>query len=342
MLNILYYDGLTLKEIQTDELVQVVKSEFGANTMVWIDIADPTPEEEKLVFEDCLPIHTLALSDIRRGLNKTDNEEIHHPKVEEFEFYLLVIAHAMELRKAAASDESGHKGLHILTTQLSAVVNSNVLVTHHSHSLQSISQTTASCTKNPQVMRKGPDFVLHLVLDFVVDNYIEISNHYEQKVESLEGVVLNQPSTKTLMRLLHLRRSLQKFLRTIHYLREIVYRLSRGEFPMVSIVESVYYRNVYDHLVRVSDQVETVKELVSGLVEVYFSVTSSRLNNVMKVLTVISTVFLPITFITSFYGMNFQHMPELRLQWAYPAVIVVIVLIAVLMIVSFKRRGWLD
>lgn len=342
MLRIISYNGQDLTDVAPAELLDAVKKLDVPNSMLWIDISNPSTDEEQLVFRDCLPIHPLALSDIRRGLRVSAEDDIHHPKVEEFPDYLLVIAHSLELRKTIPTDDVHKKTSHIVTSQLSAVVTKQLLITHHPGELQSIEQSINSCVKNPKLMSKGPDYILHLALDNVVDMYIEVSNHIETKVESLEGVVLKEPNTRTLLRLLQLRRTLQEFRRTIQYLREMVYRLSRGEFSLVSIEESVYYRNVYDHLVRVHDQVETVRESVSGLVEVYFSVTSARLNNVMKVLTVISTIFLPITFITSFYGMNFRHMPELGEPWAYPAVIVLIVTISVIMIFSFKRRGWLD
>ena len=229
----------------------------------------------------------------------------------------------------------------ITEAQLNIVISENVLITHHAGRIDGTQALRNSCSRNSHIMQRGPDYMLHLLLDDLVDDYVPLVAVFEERVEELEHLVFKSPGNLTLMRILEMKRLLQKVRRDVVYQREIVNRLARGEFALISPTESMYYRNVYDHLVRISDQVDTSREMVMSIMEAYFSVSSANLNQVMKVLTVISTIFLPITFITSFYGMNFEFMSELHTSWGYPSVIGLIVIVATIMYISFRRRGWL-
>lgn len=149
-------------------------------------------------------------------------------------------------------------------------------------------------------------------------------------------------SSDLLVQILRLKKSMQRFKRITTYQREILSRLARGEFELVSTEEMAYYRNVYDHLVRIVDVSESYRDIINGLVDAHLSVTSNRMNSIMKVLTMMSTIFLPLTLITGVYGMNFDIMPELRWKYGYFFVLAMLVAVGGGMLMYFRKKGWLD
>jgi magnesium transporter len=161
-------------------------------------------------------------------------------------------------------------------------------------------------------------------------------------LEDLEIKILQNPESSLLSKILSLKKGLQHFKKITTYQREILHRLTRGEFRLIAQEEMAYYRNVYDHLVRVVDMTESYRDVISGLLEVYLSVTSNRLNEVMKILTMLSTIFLPLTLITGIYGMNFKHMPELDTDLGYYFVWGLLVAVAGGMLLFFRKKGWFD
>jgi magnesium transporter len=162
----------------------------------------------------------------------------------------------------------------------------------------------------------------------------------DEEVEMLEDRVLANPVTATLERLLTLKHMVMSLRRVINPQRELINRLCRDEFPQISKVSQIYFRDVYDHLVRIQDMSESIRDIVSGAMDIYLNSTSLRLNVVMKALTIVSTIFLPLTFLAGVYGMNLKYFPELNIPWAYPALWGVFALIVVFMLAFFKKRGW--
>lgn len=328
-------DGITSHSL--DALLALSPLTMGPSEMVWIDLADPTHEEEDAVMVRWFPVHDLVLNDCRRATAITADGRIHHPKVEDYGTYLYVIAHAQQSIPSGTS-----KGpMSFTPRQVNIIVAEHVLITHHAGDLQPLHELELSCSTNPRIMKRGPDYLLHLLLDDLVDQFLPLVTSFEDRLEDMERSIFETPTTRTLVRLLEMKRNLQEARRSIVYMREMVARLSRGEFELVSDEEVVYYRNVYDHLVRVADQLEAGRESVMGMMEAYFSVSNARLNQIMKVLTVFSSIFLPLTFISSIYGMNFRHMPELEWQYGYAGIWLIIVLVATGLIVYFRRKGWL-
>lgn len=336
----LYRNDATLV-ISPEELLAHSESSLHDDEMIWVDLSDPTPEEELLVLQTWFPVHELVISDIRHALRAEDDQDFHHPKVDDLGTYLFVIMHALISPDSATTDSANYLRL-TTEAQLNIIISERILITHHAGKIGGIKELQSSCGRNTHIMQRGPDYLLHLLLDDLVDDYMPLVAVFEDRVQELEHLVFKSPGNLTLMRILETKRLLQKVRRDVVYQREIVNRLARGEFALISTEESVYYRNVYDHLVRIADQVDTSRELAMSIMEAYFSVSSARLNQVMKVLTVISTIFLPITFITSLYGMNFEFMPELHTAWGYPAVIALIITIATTMYLIFRRRGWIE
>lgn len=342
MLDIRLYRHGTVESLTQDQLHLHTEDTLSEGEMIWVDLAAPTPEEELAVLSMWFRVHELVLSDCHRALGEEqDEDQFHHPKVDDFGTYLYVIMHALVIPNVPTTDTASFLR-QTKKAQLNVVISERILITHHAGPLEPIMNLRSSCLRNAQVMGRGPDYVLHLLLDELVDDYLPLVTIFENRVEELEHLVFKSTSNLTLVRILEIKRLMQKMRRYVVYQREIVNRLARGEFAIISIEESMYYRNVYDHLVRISDQIETSRELAASIMEAYFSVSSARLSQVMKVLTVISTIFLPITFITSLYGMNFEFMPELHTTWGYPAVLILITSISAGMFLIFRRRGWID
>jgi len=185
------------------------------------------------------------------------------------------------------------------------------------------------------------DFLLYEILDGTVDNYFPILDDFDEVVNELEYEVIHSPSKETLNRIFSLKRDGMALRRVTSPQREILNRLSRDPFAVVNRRAAIYFRDVYDHLVRISDLAESYKDLTTGLLEAYLSVVSNRLNEILKVLTVFTAIMMPMTVITGIYGMNFKTMPELDSPYGYYVTIGGMAVIAVVMLVFFRLKKWL-
>lgn len=334
MVQIFHYIGNELRRLTIKELALTLKQPDG---MIWIDLDNPQEAEEETILVSLLDFHPLSIEDCQRG----KDEDGHLPKVEDFGDYLFVIFNPIETGKAEEGESAGHK-LRISTSQLSAFLSRRVLVTHHYKPLRSISHVSQLCAKNPQSLGRGPDFLFHLLIDDVVDQYTPILDALDEAVDEMEEEVFRKPAQRTMIRILQLKKDIMTVRRIATYQREMLNRLSRGEFQLlITRDEMVYYRNVYDHLVRMSDLADSYRDIVSGLLDAYLSVTSNNLSKVMKVLTIISTIFLPLSFITGFFGMNFQYLPGLDWQHGVTAATLLMLLVALGMLWVFKRNRWM-
>jgi magnesium transporter len=331
MTTIYHYTSEGLRKLTIKEFHKALQ---GTEGVLWVDMEDPDEAEEETILVSLLDFHPLSIEDARRGRA----DEPHLPKVDEFPGYLFVIFSVVERTQA---DQESRSGPSICTSQLSAYVTSRVLVTHHYQPLRSIGTVTQFLSKNPEVMKRGPDYLFHLIIDDVVDHYTPILDSLDDALERLEKEVFQSPKQATMAHALQMKRTIMTIRRMAFYQREMLNRLSRGEFDLISANEMVYYRNVYDHLVRMTDIADTYRDMISGLLDAYLSVTSNRLNQVMKVLTIISTIFLPLSFITGFFGMNFVQLPGADWDYGVEMATAFMVLVAGFMLWVFRRQKWM-
>ncbi len=325
-------------------------SAIADEDVYWIDLANPTEEEERRVFEEFLPIHPLTLEDITRP-RRLPEEGAHLPKVEEFPNYLFAIVNPLStaLVKAFAKPVANHTAdeehVYGLQTkhrpQLSAVLTRHVVITHHVASLECIDEVSAHLAKHGEKVRRGPDYLFHLILDAMVDDYAAVVDRISKALDGLERGVFRDPVPQQLARMLRLKRIVSKLRKTLILEREVLARLMRGEFEHVNEQEVVYYRNVYDHLVRYTELIESAREMASDLMQTHLAAASNRLNNVMKFLTTISTIILPMTLIAGIFGMNFERMPVLKWTWGYPMSLALMACSGVGAYLLFRWRGWL-
>jgi len=192
-----------------------------------------------------------------------------------------------------------------------------------------------------KLRKMGADYLLYALLDAIVDGYFVILERLGERIEVLEEELLANPSQLTLQNIHTMKREMIFLRKSVWPLREVISGLQRGESPLITETTGPYLRDVYDHTIQVIDAVESFRDMLAGMLDIYLSSISNRLNEVMKLLTIIATIFIPLTFIVGVYGMNFKLMPELEWRWGYPAVWLVMVVVAGLMLAFFRRKRWL-
>lgn len=192
-----------------------------------------------------------------------------------------------------------------------------------------------------RIRKMGVDYLVYALIDAVVDNYFSIMEKFTEKIESLEEELINDPTPNTSRTIHNLKREMIFLRKSVWPLREVVNVLERGDLRFIKKSTRVFLRDLYDHTIQVIDTIETLRDMVSGMLDIYLSSISNRMNEVMKVLTIIATIFIPLTFIAGIYGMNFRYMPELQWQWGYFTVWIIMGAVAISMLFYFKRKRWL-
>ena len=187
----------------------------------------------------------------------------------------------------------------------------------------------------------GPDYLAYSLVDAIIDNYFIILERIGEKVETIEQDVVSAPEPEILQQIYNLKREMIYLRKSIWPFREVINGLLREESKLIKKGTHIYLRDLYDHTIQVIDTIETFRDMISGMLDIYMSSVSNKMNEVMKVLTIFAAIFIPLTFIAGVYGMNFQYMPELSLPWAYPAIWIVIILVGVTLLVYFKHRKWI-
>jgi magnesium transporter len=307
----------------TTDLGEVPALLEDEKTNVWID-ADERSEVLERFLHDCLELHGLVVEDIF--------SERLTPKVEDYGEYLYIVMHGV--RRDAEDPES------LGTVEADLVIGPNWVFTHHDLPMRSVEAVRDELARNPRALARGPAYLAHGVIDHLTDHYLPVMDRFDEEIDDLERDVVANPTPDLLQRLFGMKRSIQRLRRISMYQRDILQRLSRGEFERIPQSSLVFYRDVYDHFVRISDLAESYRELIGSGLEIYMSVTANRTNEIMKVLAIISTIMLPLTFIAGLYGMNFKHMPELDWRYGYPAALGLMAVVATLFVSWFRRRRW--
>lgn len=306
----------------------------------WVDLDDPSPEEEELVFQKFLPVHSLTIEDITRP-RREPGAAPHLPKVEEFADYLFIVVNPLRPPPEQGA-ESIDKGSANSVVQLSAVITDRVLITHHYQVLPSISHVKQYLHRHGEHCGRGPDYLFHLVLDALVDDFAPEIDRIVERLDDIEVTIFRTPSDQLITELIHLKRRVIGMRKTLILTREVLARLIRGEFDLVNDREIAYYRNVFDHLVRYTELIEGAREMVSDLMQTHLAAMSMRMNRIMKWLAMVSTVILPMSLIASIYGMNFENLPEKSWTYGYPFSLGLMALVALIAIWVFYRQKWFD
>jgi magnesium transporter len=332
-----------LSPISIEELESFVGSKSDDGQVVWVDLSEPTHEEEEQILAEIFKFHRLAIEDCQRE-RLTPERGDHLPKVEDYGGYLFSIINPLTNEESTPGMGMGHE---LKTRQLNVFLGESYIVTHHYEVSHEIDVGITQCERNANILKRGPDYLYHLLLDDIVDQYTPILSSFDQEISRMEDEVFRKPTQRTLLRILSMKRKVFALRRITVYQREMVYRLSRGEFDLINEKEIAYYRNVFDHLVRAAELTESYRESMTSLLDAYLSMSSNRMNEVMKVLTMFSTFFLPLSFIAGVYGMNFDpdtspyNMPELRWFYGYPFALGLMAVIGLGLFLYFRNKKWL-
>lgn len=291
--------------------------------VLWVDFSQEPPEAVEPLLRDVFQFHPLAIDDALR--------ETHVPKIDNWGEYAYAVLHGV----AYDSEE-----IKLGVVELDVFLGRNYLVTHHKLPLDVVDRVWSSACLDQRRLERGADFLLYDLVDQLTADYMPVIDSIDDTVDHIEDEVFEKPTQHTLSTIFTLRRVALQMRRIIGPQREVLNRLARDSYTMIDPADRVYYRDVYDHLVRLADINESLRDLISGALDTYLSVTSNRINEVMKVLTIISALFMPLAFLSGFFGMNFTTIP-FDSPWLLVFALGLMVATPVGMFILFRRRGWL-
>jgi magnesium transporter len=292
--------------------------------LLWVNLERPDEAEANTILKDVFNFHPLSIEDcLSTGYQP--------PKVDDFGNSIFLIIHALHPGKELSVME---------THELNLFLGKNYLVTCYLHdSMPAVDHIWQRLQRDNRLHSNGADFLCHAVLDKLVDEYMPVIDHMDDEIDWLEDQVLAKPNPVTLERVLSLKHSVMALRRILSPQREVINRLARDEFSQIDRQTRIYFRDIYDHLVRIQDLSESIRDIVTGALDIHLSSTSLRLNEIMRALTVVSTIFLPLSFQAGVYGTNFKHFPEL--EWGYPWVWLLYIGVAAGFLLYFKHQKWL-
>jgi len=319
--------GYDVAQIQEKE-VKTVEECFpfkDSPTVTWINVDGIHQVEIIEKIGKHFDLHLLVLEDIMNTGQR--------PKIEDFENYLFIV-----LKMLNYDDKKNE----IRSEQISLILSSN-LVFSFQESEGDVFDPIRNRIRNGKgrIRKMGADYLTYALIDNIVDNYFIILEKLGERIEDIEDELVTNPSQETVQAIHTLKREMIFLRKSVWPLREVISRLERGESPLIKETTGIYLRDVYDHTIQVIDTVETFRDVLSGMLDMYLSSISNRMNEVMKVLTIIATIFIPLTLIAGIYGMNFKYMPELENILGYPLVLVGMLIIGIIMLMYFKKRRWL-
>ena len=325
MLKSFYYKkGAELEaDISRSRMFAVLGEKAG---LLWVDLEAPNEFEEEMLVE-LFNFHPLAIEDCINDQS--------HPKVDDYEEYLFMVVHALVMKQKEKSEELG-------TSELDIFIGENYVVTVHQHPLDCVAQTRdLAVKKTAVVMANGSDVLVHSLLDKLVDDYLPVFNEYDVKIDVFEKEMFGHTTKNFLKMLLQVKQDVFNLRRIIGPERDTVYSLIRNPNRFIKPKHLMYFRDVYDHLFRIHSMAEAYHENLNNILQVYFSYSSFKLNEVLKHLTVLATVTMPPVIIASIYGMNFKHFPELEWVWGYPFAIGLCLLSSLITLVWMKFKKWI-
>ena len=323
-IRLVYYEGDHIEERELDSIEECYGYEEKAG-VTWINIDGIHRVDVIEELGAHYRLHPLTLEDVVN----TDQR----PKVEEFPEYILFVLKTLSYDSSAGE---------LKVESVSLILGPNYVISFQEAAGDVFNPVKARIRKEKgRLRRMGPDYLVYALIDAIVDNYFIVLENMGEEIESLEEELVADPGPATLNKIHYLKRKLISLRRSVWPLREAFSTLERGESDLVQDKTLVFLRDVYDHTIQIIDTIETCRDMVSSMLDIYLSSISNRMNEVMKVLTIFGTIFLPLTFITGIYGMNFKFMPELKWHWGYLFVWVTIIVIGAAMMLFFRRKKWI-
>lgn len=295
-------------------------------SMTWLNIDGIHQKEILEKLSDCFGFHPLVMEDIMN----TDQR----PKMEDYADYLYIVLKMLYYNE---------KENRISTEQVSLIIAPHIVISFQEGLEGDVFGSLRERLKNDKgrIRKMGADYLAYSMIDAVVDSYFMILEKLGEKIELLEEELISDPGMETLHEIHYLKREMIFLRKAVWPLREVISLIVRGESPLIHDSMKIYLRDVYDHTIQVIDTIETLRDMVTGMLDIYLSSVSNRLNAIMKVLTIIATIFIPLTFIVGVYGMNFKYMPELEWHFGYPMIWLIMLAIGISMLILFRKKNWL-
>lgn len=312
MVDIFYYDN-GIKKAELKEL-ESIKSK-----QMWIDISNIRVEEEEQL-KEVFDLHPLTIEDLQVTLTRV--------KVEEFPHYLFCVFYGLKKRKT------------IDLVELDFILGENFVISNHKFPIESFESLKNNSARLESLIKKGSDFIFHKLLDLEIDNFFPVLEDIDIQIEHLEEEITKRPRAELLDRILKLKRQVVVIKKISLPQREKISAIAKNEYPFISEKAIPYFRDVYDHSIKVSDSIENHRETISNTFEVYMSAINNNTNEVMKTLSVIATIALPLTVISSIYGTNFVNLPGAHVYFGFWVMVAAMLGVVSMMIFYFKRRGW--
>jgi magnesium transporter len=300
----------------------LISNDIGVITWINIDGLHNTGILEKM--GERFKLHPLVLEDM---LNTEQR-----PKIEDYGDYIYIVAKMLHYNINTHS---------IVIEQQNLVLGNNFVLSIGEIYDNLFGAVRERLRNSGRIRKMGSDYLAYSLLDIIVDNYFTVLDKLGDRIEWAEEMLIAKPTPDNLRIINDLKRDMLYMHKSIRPLREVAGFLERGESPLIQDSTRLYIRDVYDHLIQTMDTAETYRDILSGMLDIYLSSLSNKMNEIMKVLTIISTIFIPLTFIAGVYGMNFKNMPELEWHWGYFYVLLVMVAAAVSMLIFFRRKRWL-
>ncbi|WP_409305233.1 magnesium/cobalt transporter CorA [Peribacillus sp. SCS-155] len=286
---------------------------------IWADYYQPSAEEISTL-STSFSFHPLAIEDAMDDFNQ-------RPKIDFYDGYQFLVLHSI------------HKA-ELCAVELDMFVSKKFLVTFYKKPIEELEWIWDQVEKSLS-LRKGPFFLMHLIIDKLVDEYFPVLYKIEDELDNIEDNTANKTISELMDQLFDMREVLSGIRRTILPMRDLLYRITHSDRLQYLLEQQLYFNDVHDHLLKLSEMIESHREFSSDIRDSYLSLNSNNMNKVMMTLTVITTIFMPLTFIAGVYGMNFEHMPELHWRYGYPAVLAGMAAVGLCMFAIFVKKGWL-
>lgn len=313
-------------ELHTDlteaEIKQAFESQAG---LLWVDISNVS-ESDNPFLEQTFHFHPLTIED-------SLSNRIHTPKVDEFEDYLFIIVHGINYSSEADV---------VSTSEMAIFLGNHFVVSVHNTPLFSVDAVKQKATMNGSPIKRGADFLTHALIDTLVDNVLPTIDAMNELVDTIEEEALYTPRKSTLEAIMRLKRSSQRIHRVMAPQREITNRLSRGEYPFIKRDALIFFRDIYDHLIRIEELNQAIKDRGDNALSTYLSTIANNQNETMRVLSIVATIFMPLTLLAGIYGMNFEYIPELQWRWGYFTVLGVMAIAIIGLVYWFWARKWIN
>ncbi|WP_347550603.1 magnesium/cobalt transporter CorA [Pseudalkalibacillus hwajinpoensis] len=335
----LVYIGEEKTEEVTVSAIEFDDQDINEYNNISLDKLKSVIDSYKITWVNVNGVHNVQIVDeISKmiGLHPLTTEDIlnteHRPKIDFFEDHLLAIVKMLDL---SATDTE------LDIEQVSFIMMEKTVITFQEKHGDLFDPVRLQLQESKGRIRKaGSDFLFYSLLDVIFDQYLIIMDEMDDRIADLEGMIMKEPDNHSLQDINEYKNTILQLKKTVWPVREVVNKLINRKVPYIKEDISFYLQDIHDHIVQANDMVETSRGQLYGLLDVYYSSLSMKMNEIMKVLTIVSTIFIPLTFIAGIYGMNFAYMPELDWPWSYPAVWIVMIIITAIMLVYFKRKNW--